>query len=90
MVAHGVSFGHHTFDQVGAGLNVVSYQEKCGVDIVLFQGVQDGGGIPVFISRVKGQVNHLILRILGIVGIVLFQIIRSGIADGHLSLARET
>ena len=60
------------------------------MDIVLFQGVQDGGGIPVFISRVKGQVNHLILRILGIVGIVLFQIIRSGIADGHLSLARET
>ncbi len=41
--------------------------------IVLFQGVQDGGCVSVFITGVKGQVDDLILGILGIVGIELFQ-----------------
>ena len=57
---------------------------------MFFQGVQDSGCVSVFITRVKGQVDDLILGILGIVGIELFQIVRSGISNGHLALARET
>ena len=42
---------------------------------MFFQGVQDSGCVSVFITRVKGQVDDLILGILGIVGIELLQIV---------------
>ena len=90
MVSHIVALGYHSFYQVRAGLQIISNQEKGGVYIVFFQGVQDGGCVSVFITGVKGQVDDLILGILGIVGIELLQIIRGGISHRHLALARET
>ena len=71
MVGYDVALGDHALHQVRAGLQVVSDHEKGGGDLVLFQGVQDRGGIAVFITGVKGEIEDLFIGHLGIGGVVL-------------------
>jgi hypothetical protein len=71
MVCDNMPLGDHAFYEVRAGLQVVSDDEKRGGNLMLFQGVQDHGGIAVLISGVEGQVDDFLAGKIGVPGIVL-------------------
>ena len=54
VVAHRVPLGRHPLDQIGAGLDVIAHHEEGGLDVVLFQRVQDGRGVTILIPSVEG------------------------------------
>ena len=53
MVPNGVSFCHHAFYQIRAGFQKVTDQEESGRSMMLFQGIEDGLCISIFISGIK-------------------------------------
>lgn len=77
-----MSFLHHALDKVGAGFDVVAHYEKGGFYVVLFQCVQNGGSIAVFITGVEGEIEDFLFRLLDIIGVVLRQKIRGGVPAG--------
>ena len=83
MVCDDVSLGDHAFYKVRAGIQVVPDDKKCGGDPVLFQGIQDGWGVPVLVSGIEREVDDFFAGEIGIPGIVLFQFIRRGICNGR-------
>ncbi len=60
VVAHRVPFLDHPFDQLRAGLEVVADQEETGLGIMCLQRVQNGRGVAVFKTRVKGQIDRFL------------------------------
>ena len=60
-------------EEISGKMNtVISNQEKGGVYIVLFQGIQHRLDISIFVTAVKGQIKDLFLGIFSVVGIVFF------------------
>ena len=89
MVAYDVALIHHSFYQVRSGGYVIAHQEKCGGGIMLFQRVQNRGRVAVFITGVKGEIENLLIRLIGIIGIELLQIFRAGVGHRRLSVLLE-
>ena len=89
VVAHHVPLRHHAADQVRGGLDHVARHKEGRRGVVLFQRVQNGGGIAVFIAAVKGEVDHLLTGIAQVIGVVLGQFLHSGISHGRLALGGE-
>ena len=76
VVADGVPLRHHAPDQLGTGFDVVAYQKEGGGNLVLFQRIQNGGGVAVFKAGIKGDVQRFFAGIPHIVGAKWFEILR--------------
>ena len=59
------------------------------VDLVLLQHVQYFTGAAVFIARVKGQINDLVIGIPKVGCVILLQLLDTGRAGGRLALGRK-
>ena len=57
---------------------------------MLFQGVQDCRGIPIFKSAVKGKVEYFFLRVFCIVRIVFSHFLNGTVSLGQLPFLLET
>ena len=86
MVSDGVSLCNHAFYEIGTRLNVISDDKKRRGSMVVFQRVENCGGVAVFISGVKRQIEDFCVGIVGVVGVELFEIVGGRIGDGRLSL----
>lgn len=82
MIPHRVAFLHHPLDKIRAGFDIIAHHKKGGLGVVLFQRVENRRRIAVFIPRIKGEVDGFFRGIPEIVGIVLPEILRRGVADG--------
>ena len=96
MVAHRVAFVHHPFDKVGAGFEIVAYQEEARLGIMGLQRVQNGRGVPVFKARIESQIEFLFRaglparrRRTDKIRVVLLQKLRSGVADRGFAVFLE-
>ena len=89
VIAHDVSLIDHALDNVRGGLDHMAHHEERGGGVVLFQSVQNGLGVAVFIAAVKGQVNDFFAGIPQIVGAVLGQIFRGGVAHRGCAFLRK-
>ena len=89
VVAHDVALLRHAADDVRSGLHHVAHHEEGGRGAVLFQGVQNGLRVAVFISAVKGQVEDLLAGVPQVVGVVLGQVLRGDVARRGFSLRGE-
>ena len=89
VVAHGVPLGDHPPHQIRALPDVISHQEEGGGNLLLLQGVQNFGGAAVFVSGVKGQIQHLFVGVADIRRLILAQLILPGVADGRRALLTE-
>src|SRR5699024_411700 len=85
-----VAFFCHPLNQLRFSLNIRTDDEKCSGYLMLFQCIEDGGGVPVFISAVKGQVQDFFICVLGVPCVILRQFLKSGVACGRLPLFLET
>ena len=79
MVPYGVAFPDHLPDQVRACVQIIAHHEEGGRGAVLFQGFQDPGGVSVFISAVKGEIQDFFFGIFPIIGVVGFQLLTGGV-----------
>ena len=59
MIADQMPFLRHPTDQRGIALDQMLQDKKCSLGVVLLQGVQNLFHISVFVSGVKGQIQHL-------------------------------
>ncbi len=80
---------HHALRDLRGRLQEMSYHEEGGGGIVLFERIQDGLRVPVLVAAVKGQIDHLLIPLSTVVGIIPRQLRRRGIARGLLSLRAE-
>ena len=71
VVAYDVSLRRHAADDVRGGFDHVPHHEEGRRSAVLFQRVQNGLGVAVFVAAVKGEVNDLLAGVPHIPGIVL-------------------
>ncbi len=83
MVAHRVPFVHHALDELGVIPNIAANNKKCAGRVVLFQRVEDGRGIAVFVSGVKRQIQALLPGIAAIERIVGAQRFGREVRDGR-------
>ena len=86
VVAHDVPLRRHAADDVRCRFDHIAHYEEGGGGIVLFQRVQNGFRVAVFIAAVKGQVNDLLAGVTQIPGVVLGQILHGGVANRRLPL----
>ena len=89
VIAHDVALRRHPADDVRRGFNHISHHKERGGGVVLFQSIQDGFGVPIFITAVEGEVDDLFGRVAQVVGVVPGQFLRRGIAHRGLSLVGE-
>ena len=89
VVGYRVSLFHHPADQIRVLRDEVSHYKKCSGSFMLFQSVQNGLGIAILITCIKGQVDPFLICIAQVEGIVLCQFIHSGISHGRLALLLE-
>ena len=68
----------------------MAYQEKGGGSLVLFQRVQNGGGVSIFVSGVKGQEQHFFVGVHGVIGMKLAQVVGGSVGLGRFSFFLET
>lgn len=64
MIADEMSFLRHAYDKLRVSLDQIVEHEKCAGRVVLFQNVEDPFHVPVFIARVKGEINDLFIGVL--------------------------
>ena len=76
-------------DQVRVFGDKITHYKKGGGGLVLFQCIQDGGGVAVLIACVKGQVDPLFICVAQIVGVVLRQLLGGGVSHRGLALLLE-
>ena len=72
VVAYSVAFCHHTFYQIRAGFQIITNQKESGRGMMLFQGIEDGFCVPIFISGIKGEVEDGLGGIGNVMGLELF------------------
>ena len=72
MIADGVTFFLHLFDQIWIILQKIADDKKGSRNMMLFQSRQDRRGIAIFVTTVKSQINHFLISVSGIVGIIFF------------------
>ena len=72
MIADGVTFFLHLFDQIWIILQKIADDEKGSRNMMPFQSRQDRRGIAIFVTTVKSQINHFLISVSGIVGIIFF------------------
>ena len=84
VIAYDMPFLYHPLYKLRTGFQIVSHQKKSCRRLVLFQRVENFRRVAVLIPRVKGQIQHLVVGVLDIVGAELFQIIRSRVGNGRL------
>ncbi len=89
VVTHNVALCRHAADDVGSRFDHMPHHKEGGGGIVLFQGVQYGLCAAVLISAVKGEVEDLLAGIPQVVGAVLGQVLRRGIAHWGFPLCGE-
>ena len=82
MVGHEMSFLHHAFDQLRIIFNIIGDYKKSGRDAVFFQGIKDGGHLPVFISCVEGEVDDFFICFPHIIGIAVRKLLRGDGSGG--------
>ena len=61
MIPHRVALLHHALYHVRSGLQKMSHHKESARRIVLFQGVQNRRRVSVFITAVKGEIDHLLV-----------------------------
>ena len=71
MVAHGVPLGCHAAHKVRVFFNIGCHNKKSAGGVVLFQRVQNGRHIAVFIAAVERQVQPLLACAAAVIGAVL-------------------
>ena len=89
VVAHDVPLRHHAADQVRGRLDHVANHKESRRGVVLFQRVQDRGGVAVFIATVKSEVDHLFGGVAQVIGVVLCQLLYGGVPHRGLPLGGE-
>ena len=57
---------------LGVLVRPVADDEKGSRNMMLFQSRQDRRGIAIFVTTVKSQINHFLISVSGIVGIIFF------------------
>lgn len=62
----------HLFDQIWIILQKIADDKKGSRNMMLFQSRQDRRGIAIFVTTVKSQINHFLISVSGIVGIIFF------------------
>ena len=86
VVAYDVSLRRHPADDVRGGFDHVAHHEEGRWSAVLFQRVQNGLGVAVFVAAVKGEINDLLTGVPHIPGVILGEKVRCGIANGGFVL----
>ena len=86
VVSHSVTFFHHSFYQFRFRIYVCSNYKKCGGYAVLCKRVQNGLCVSVFIACVEGEIEHFLVSVFRIVGVILCQFVERGVPHGRLSL----
>ena len=86
VIAHDMALLHHPPDQVPVPLQIIPHQKKSRRSVVLFQSVEDFRRGAVFVSRIEGQVQDLLLGVAQIGRIVPGQLGGCGVADGRSPL----
>lgn len=89
VVAHDVPLLSHAPDYVGGSLDHIAHHEKGGGGAVLFQCIQNGVGIAVFIPAVERKIDDFFGRVPQKAGVVVGQLLGAGVAHGGLALLRE-
>ena len=90
VVAHHVPLLHHAAHQLRRRFHIMPHDKEAGADLMLAEGIENGGGMAVFIPRVKGQVQNLLLGIGQIPGVILCQIRAGRVADRRLAVFPKT
>ena len=89
VISDDVALVRHPADQVRRGLEIVSHDKKARRRVVRLQGVQNFRRVPVFISRVKGQVDDVVLCVCNIDRVVFPQRLLARVSDGLFSFRAE-
>ena len=89
VVAYDVSLRRHPADDVRGGFDHVAHHEEGRRSTMLFQRIQNGLGVAVFVAAVKGEINDLLTGVSHIPGVILGEKVRCGIADGCFVLRRK-
>ena len=89
VVAHDVPLLGHAHDQIGGGLDHMAHHKEGCRGLVLGKDIQNPAGVPVLIAAVKGEVDHLFLRVSQIAGVVPRQLLLGGVAHGRGTLLRK-
>ncbi len=86
VIAYDMALLHHPPDQVPVPLQIIPHQKKSRRGVVLFQCLQNFCGRPVFVARIEGQVQDLLLGVAQVGRIVPGQLGGCGVADGRSPL----
>ena len=89
VVAYDMPLVHHALHQFGRGVDIIAHDKKAGGRIVFFERIQNRRGVSVFVTRVKGQVDGLFVRVAQIVCAVLREFLHGSVADGRLAVCLE-
>ena len=89
VVAHNVSFFGHAADNVRRGFDHMPHHKERRRGAVLFQRIQNGLRVAVFVAAVKGEIDNFLADVPYIPRVVLGQKVRGGVADGSQALLRE-
>ena len=89
MVAHDVPLFCHAVNDLRCGFYHVADHEECSRGIVLFQHIQNGFGISVFIAAVKGEIDDFSGIVANVIRAILRQFLSCGVANRCLPFCLE-
>ena len=86
VVADQMPLLRHAAQKLRRRLDIMPHHKKCRWGVMLFQRVQNLRRIAVFVSRVKGQIQHLLRCVADIKRIICRQRLRADVAYRRLPL----
>ena len=85
VVAYDVSLRRHPADDVRGRFDHVAHHEEGRRSTMLFQRIQNGLGVAVFVAAVKSKIDDFFICLLCIVGVILLKLIERCITDRNFA-----
>ena len=80
MICYKMPFFYHSFYQIRAGFQKISHYKESSYCIVLFQSIQNSGGISILKSCIEGQIDYFFIGGITVCCMVSFQFFWTGVS----------